>query len=198
MAPTAWTTPLSSSSSVLSSRKRRRRKKQEERKHELADEALDDKLDAEMEALMAIRPERFSSRQNARLCAVMRERAELIERRPAGEESDDSERLSVAMALAEKLDHSANRTVLPKEEVEQHYALRGQKPARAGPGTQYLSVGGVSQLTSRLSECLRYPRRRVLLGQFSVNRSWRNSWCTCRALRGRDFGMGRGGRGRGG
>ena len=43
------------------------------------------------------------------------------------------ERLSVAMALAEKLHHSANRTVLPKEEeVEQDYALRGQKPARAG------------------------------------------------------------------
>ena len=41
----------------------------------------DDKLDAEVEALMAIRPERFTSRQNARLCAVMRELAELIERR---------------------------------------------------------------------------------------------------------------------
>ena len=31
------------------------------------------------------------------------------------------------MALAQKLHHSANRTVLPKEEVEQHYAQRGQK-----------------------------------------------------------------------
>ena len=55
------------------------------------------------------------------------------------------ERLSVAMALAEKLHHSANRTALPKkEEVEQDYALRGQKPARAGPGTQFVFVGGVS------------------------------------------------------
>ena len=54
------------------------------------------------------------------------------------------ERLSVAMALAEKLHHSANRTVLPKKkEVEQHQASRGQKPARAGPGTQYLFVGVV-------------------------------------------------------
>ena len=35
------------------------------------------------------------------------------------------ERLSVAMALAEKLHHSANRSVLPKkEEVEQHYVPR--------------------------------------------------------------------------
>ena len=55
------------------------------------------------------------------------------------------ERLSVAMALAEKLHHSANCTVLPKEEeVEQDYALLGQKSARAGPGTQFLFVGGVS------------------------------------------------------
>ena len=54
------------------------------------------------------------------------------------------ERLSVAMALAEKLHHSANRTVLQKkEEVEQHHASRGQKRARTGPGTQYLFIGGV-------------------------------------------------------
>ena len=54
------------------------------------------------------------------------------------------ERLSVAMALAEKLHHSAYRTVLPKEEeVEQHHAPRGQKPARAGPGTQYLFFGSL-------------------------------------------------------
>ena len=56
------------------------------------------------------------------------------------------ERLSVAMALAEKFHHSTNRTVLPKEEVEQHYAPRGQKPARTGSGTQYLFVGGVTVL----------------------------------------------------
>ena len=63
----------------------------------------------------------------------------------AGGLVDDGERLSVAMALAEKLHHSANRTALPKEEeVEQDYAPRGQKPARAGPGTQFLFVGGVS------------------------------------------------------
>ena len=48
------------------------------------------------------------------------------------------------MALVENLHHSANRTVLPmKEEVEQHHAPRGQKPAREGRGTQYLFVGGV-------------------------------------------------------
>ena len=47
------------------------------------------------------------------------------------------ERLSVAMALAEKLHHSAYRTVLPKKEVEQHYAPRRQKPATAGPGTTF-------------------------------------------------------------
>ena len=68
------------------------------------------------------------------------------------------ERLSVAMALAEKPHHSANRTVLPmKEEVEQHHALRGHKPARAGPGTQYFSLGtracrsGLGSLSCRLS-----------------------------------------------
>ena len=139
------------------------------------------------------------------------------------------ERLSVAMALAEKLSHSANRTVLPKEEeVVQHYALRGQKPARAGPGTQYFSLGdesvleplGEPQLQARVqrhyledtsnvcpflqilalpvpqmvdtvleffrllefpvAEYPRSPRHRVLLGRFSVNRRWRNSWSQCR------------------
>ena len=55
------------------------------------------------------------------------------------------EQMAIKLALAEKLHHSANRTVLPKkEEVEQDYALRGQKQARAGPGTQFLFVGGVS------------------------------------------------------
>ena len=55
------------------------------------------------------------------------------------------ERLSVAMALAEKLHHSANRADLPKEEeVEQHYALRGQQQAREGPGTQNFSTGDES------------------------------------------------------
>ena len=139
------------------------------------------------------------------------------------------ERLSVAMALAEKLHHSANRTVLPKkEEVGHHYAPRGQKPARAGPGTQYFSLGdesvpervGEPQLQARVQRhyledtskvCLflqilalpvqqmvdtvleffrllefpvaeypRSPRHRVLLGRFSVNRRWRNSWSQCR------------------
>ena len=47
---------------------------EEERKQELAEEALDDKLDAESDALMAIGPERVSSRQDARLSAVLRER----------------------------------------------------------------------------------------------------------------------------
>ena len=55
------------------------------------------------------------------------------------------ERLSVAVALAEKLHHSPNRTALPKEEeVEQDYALRGQKPATAGSARSFLFVGGVS------------------------------------------------------
>ena len=35
------------------------------------------------------------------------------------------------MALAVKLYHSANRSDLPKKEVEHHYALQGQKAARA-------------------------------------------------------------------
>ena len=52
---------------------------EEERKQELADEALDDKLDAEMDALLAI--ERLTSRQQARLSVIIRERAELVERR---------------------------------------------------------------------------------------------------------------------
>ena len=47
------------------------------------------------------------------------------------------ERMAVAMALAERLHHSANVTDLrKKEEVEQvwYSALRGQKTARAGGG----------------------------------------------------------------
>ena len=52
-----------------------RRTKEEERKQELDDEALDNKLEAEFDALMA------TSRQEARLSAVLRERAELIERK---------------------------------------------------------------------------------------------------------------------
>ena len=59
----------------------KKKKEEEERKQVLADEALDEKLDAEMDALMAIGPERLTSRQQARLSAVLRERAELVERR---------------------------------------------------------------------------------------------------------------------
>ena len=59
----------------------KKKKEEEERKQELADEALDDKLDAEMDALMSIGSERLTSLQNARLTALMRERAELVERR---------------------------------------------------------------------------------------------------------------------
>ena len=55
------------------------KKEEEERKLELADEVLDDKLEAEFDALMAIG--HLTSRQEARLSAVMRERLELIERR---------------------------------------------------------------------------------------------------------------------
>ena len=54
---------------------------QEKRKQELADEARDDKLDAEMDALMAIGPERLTSRQEARFRAIQQERLDLIERR---------------------------------------------------------------------------------------------------------------------
>ena len=47
------------------------------------------------------------------------------------------ERLSVAMALAEKLHHSANRTVSPKkDDVEQHHALRGQ-PGQGPPRSTF-------------------------------------------------------------
>ena len=48
---------------------------------ELADEALGDKLDAEFDALMAIGPERLTSRQEARLRAIHQGRLDLIERR---------------------------------------------------------------------------------------------------------------------
>ena len=80
MALTAWTTSRSSTSSG-SEFKKKRVEEEEERKQELADEALDDKLDAEFDALVATGPERLTSRQNARLSAVLRERAELVERR---------------------------------------------------------------------------------------------------------------------
>ena len=62
-------------------KKEEEEEEEEERKQELADEALDEKLDAEMDAPVAIGPERLTSRQNARLSAILRERAELIERR---------------------------------------------------------------------------------------------------------------------
>ena len=61
--------------------KKKKKEEEEERQQDLADEALDEKLDAEMDALMAIGPERLTSRQHARLTAVLRERAELVERR---------------------------------------------------------------------------------------------------------------------
>ena len=54
------------------------------------------------------------------------------------------ERTAVSMALAERLHHSANVTDQKNKEEEQHTALRGQKPARAGPGTQYFSMGDES------------------------------------------------------
>ena len=57
------------------------KEEEEERKQELADKALDDKLDAEFDALMAIGPERLTSRQEARLRATQQERLDLIERR---------------------------------------------------------------------------------------------------------------------
>ena len=45
------------------------------------------------------------------------------------------ERLSVAVGLAEKPHHSANRTVLPKEEeVEQHNALQGTEASQGRVG----------------------------------------------------------------
>ena len=61
--------------------KKKKEEEEEERKQVLADEALDEKLDAEMDVLMAIGSERLTSRQHARLSAVLRERAELVERR---------------------------------------------------------------------------------------------------------------------
>ena len=51
----------------------------EERKQELADEVLDDKLEAFLDA------------QSARLIALMRERAELVERRKEEKEAQDSQ-----------------------------------------------------------------------------------------------------------
>ena len=66
---------------LLRAELKKKKKEEEERKQVLADEALDEKLDAEMDALMAIGPERLTSRQQARLSAVLRERAELVERR---------------------------------------------------------------------------------------------------------------------
>ena len=67
--------------------KKKKEEEGEERKQELADEVLDDKLEAEFDALMAIGHR--TSRQEARLSAVVRERLELVERRE--EEEDDEE-----------------------------------------------------------------------------------------------------------
>ena len=64
---------------LLRAELKKKKEEDEERQQELADEVLDDKLEAEFDALMAIG--HLTSRQEARLSAVMRERLELIERR---------------------------------------------------------------------------------------------------------------------
>ena len=64
---------------LLRAELKKKKEEDEERHQELADEVLDDKLEAEFDALMAIG--HLTSRQEARLSAVMRERLELIERR---------------------------------------------------------------------------------------------------------------------
>ena len=99
--------------------------------------------------------------------------------------------LSVAMALAEKL-HSANRTVLPMKEVEQHYALRGQKPARARHAVPFRwrreragANGGASTAGSG-SAAHRGAEGRAHAVRADPRRSWRNrlSKCpSCRVLR---------------
>ena len=66
---------------LLRAELKKKKEEDEERQQELADEALDDMLEAELDALLAIDPERLTSRQDARLSAVLRERAELVERR---------------------------------------------------------------------------------------------------------------------
>ena len=72
-------------------KKKKKEEEEEERKQVLADEALDEKLDAEMDALMAIGPERLTSRQQTRLSAVLRERAELVERRKKRRDDEEEE-----------------------------------------------------------------------------------------------------------
>ena len=64
---------------LLRAELKKKKEEEEERKQELADEVLDDKLEAEFDALMAIG--HLTSRQEARLSAVVRERLELVERR---------------------------------------------------------------------------------------------------------------------
>ena len=64
---------------LLRAELKKEEEEEEERKQELADEVLDDKLEAEFDALMAIG--HLTSRQEARLSAVVRERLELVERR---------------------------------------------------------------------------------------------------------------------
>ena len=63
-------------------KKKKEEEEEEERKQELADEVLDDKLEAEMDALMVIG--HLTSRQEARLSVIIREGAELIERSRGG------------------------------------------------------------------------------------------------------------------
>ena len=64
---------------LLRAELKKEEEEEEERKQELADEVLDDKLEAEFDALMAIG--HLTCRQEARLSAVLRERAELIDRK---------------------------------------------------------------------------------------------------------------------
>ena len=67
--------------SLAELKKEEEQEEEEERKQELVDEALDDKLGADFDALMAIGPERLTSRQGARPRAIQQERLDLIEER---------------------------------------------------------------------------------------------------------------------
>ena len=59
---------------------RKRKEEDDEATQKLKDEARLEKLEEEFEVLVAIGPERLSSRQDARLTTVMRERAEVYKR----------------------------------------------------------------------------------------------------------------------
>ena len=87
---------------------KRRRKKDQTEARKLEYEVLEDKLEAEMDALMAIGHKRLSSRQSARLLAVQQEWLQLVERRRRRATKKKEEANQAPVWVSGQLPHDAS------------------------------------------------------------------------------------------